>query len=65
MLTSWGFELIDIKTDLSADMINSRIEYLIKNKEILSIEYILPTMQYRVKTFLLPKDTEASVITNP
>ena len=59
------FELIDVKTDLSADMINSRIEHLIKTKEILSIEYILPKMNYRVKTFLLPKDTEVSIITNP
>jgi hypothetical protein len=34
------------------------IEELIDEGKLCEIEYVLPTINYRIKSFLLPKDTE-------
>ncbi|MFW6243322.1 MAG: hypothetical protein ACOC2W_04095 [bacterium] len=40
------FELIDIKTDLSEQMIALKIEYLININELVAIDYMLPDINY-------------------
>jgi len=37
------------------------VDELIHEGEIVEVEYILPTMDYRVKSFLLPKGTQIIV----
>lgn len=44
-----GFDLIQL------------IDELINEKKIIEVEYVLPTMDYRVKSFLLPFGTNIMV----
>jgi len=37
------------------------VEELVKEKRLVEVEYILPSMSYRVKSFLLPKETEVKI----
>lgn len=37
------------------------VEELIKQGEIVEVEYILPHMPYRIKSFLLPKGTKVII----
>jgi len=37
------------------------IEELVRTRRIIEVEYILPNMNYRIKSFLLPKNTEVRV----
>ena len=46
---------------VQADEIEETISRLITNHQILEIEYILPSMDYRVKTMLFPKGTTVTV----
>ena len=34
------------------------IEELVKYEKLIEIEYILPYLEYRIKSFLLPKETK-------
>ena len=34
------------------------IEELVKYEKLIEIEYILPNLEYRIKSFLLPKETK-------
>lgn len=40
------------------------VQELINEGRLIEVEYSLPTMDYRAKSFLLPKDTEVRVCTN-
>lgn len=37
-------------------------EELVKDGEILEIEYVLPSINYRTKSFYVPKDTKITII---
>ena len=53
-------------TELAADVriatagrdLPEAIERLVEKGELLEIEYVLPTLNFRIKSFLLPKGTE-------
>lgn len=45
----------------SSDEIANLIDKAIKEGMILEIEYVLPNMPYRAKSFLLPKGTEVKL----
>jgi hypothetical protein len=51
-------EYLDKTSDQQLDIITSSIDELIKEKELVAIQYNLPNMEYRDKVFLLPKDTK-------
>jgi hypothetical protein len=51
-------EYLDKTSDQQLDIITSCIDELIKEKEIIAIQYNLVDMEYRDKAFLLPKDTK-------
>lgn len=51
-------EYLDKTSDQQLDIIISCIDELIKEKEIVAIQYNLAGMEYRDKAFLLPKDTK-------
>lgn len=44
-----GFNVIDL------------IDEMVKAGDLVEVEYILPTMNYRVKSFLLPKGTKINM----
>lgn len=37
------------------------VEELVMEGELVEIEYVLPSMQYRIKSFLLPKNTNLDI----
>ena len=51
----------EVITRSCVDDIYKAIEELVKEKEVIEIEYTLPHMSYKIKSFLLPKDTELCI----
>jgi len=51
----------EVITKSCVDDIYLAIEQLVKEKEIIEIEFTLPNMSYKIKSFLLPKDTELCI----
>ena len=37
------------------------LDEMVKDKEIVEVEYILPSMEYRIKSFYLPKGTIVTI----
>jgi len=50
-----------ILTKYESEDVMATIDQLVAIGEIIEIEYILPQMDYRVKSFLLPKDTKVNL----
>lgn len=44
--------------EVDAEIYNAILNKLIKDKDILELEYILPDMSYRLKSIYFPKGTE-------
>jgi hypothetical protein len=59
---SQGCKLIEAIAQLSHEYpgqdVAAAIERLIRDKKLVAVNYVLPTMTYRTKTFLLPMGTE-------
>lgn len=59
LMTRIAFNLKDDPKfrDVMSDEIITELELLIQSGEIIEIDFIVPQMPYRVKSFLLPKGT--------
>ncbi len=51
--------------DLSKHDISELLEELVREDRIVEIEYILPSLEFRVKSFFLPVGTEIVAIHGP
>lgn len=51
-------EYLDKTSDQQLDIITNSIDELIKEKELVAIQYNLAGMEYKDKAFILPKDTK-------
>lgn len=65
-----GMKGVELAVELAGEFFNSQmtndaildvIEELVLDGSILEIEYALPSMPYRVKSFYLPKGTDISI----
>lgn len=63
-----GMKSVDLVVNMINHFPNSRIKFnewipeLIEKGELVEVEYILPSMDYRVKSFLLPKGTKVRML---
>ena len=37
------------------------IDYLVRTEQLIEVEYVLPQMDYRIKSFLLPANTKVTL----
>lgn len=55
--TELVLEVMHQSSDMNLDAYEDALMELIKEGEIVEVEYTLPQMDYRVKSWYLPKDT--------
>ena len=53
-------KLGDMIVDYSIDQISDVLNELTTSKDIVEVEYVLPTMPYRIKSLYFPKGTQIS-----
>lgn len=57
-LTVWFVHLPkDVKGDLKSDAILSTLNEMITKGDLVELDYVLPNMEYRVKSMYFPKGT--------
>lgn len=49
------------KVAIVVDDLPEILNYLMQAKRIVEVEFVLPHMEYRVKSFLLPKNTNVRI----
>jgi hypothetical protein len=47
---------------LTAEKLVRRLTFLVENHALIEVEYILPNMNYRAKSFYLPAETEVQIL---
>jgi len=52
---------IILPLEFNTDEFHEELSYLVEEGEILEIEYTLPSMDYRIKSFYLPKGTSIHI----
>lgn len=55
--TELAVDVISENTEITPDDYENALSELIRNGEIVEVEYTLPSMDYRVKSWFLPKDS--------
>ena len=51
-------------SEFKAEQVMEELEKLVNEGEVIEIEYVLPEMNYRIKSFYLPKGTKLYVNKN-
>src|SRR5215831_16992399 len=51
-----------ISVDFSGEKVLEAIRFLVERNQLIEIEYVLPDMDYRIKSFLLPRGTEVRLL---
>ena len=57
-----GLAIFSADGNANADEITKTISDLVNEGEIVEIEYVLPLLAFRTKSFYLPKGTEAHLV---
>lgn len=59
-------KLMDVRPDVFGNMnIPELMEELVRENKIVEIEYVLPSLNFRIKSFFLPAGTEIQSIRGP
>jgi hypothetical protein len=54
--------LLEEKQEWTQDQFFKALEELVHEREIVEVSYVLPTMDYKVKSIYFPKGTEVSIV---
>ena len=54
------FRSPDVDDNIAEDIVQT-IDSLVRRGHLVEIEYVLPSMDYRIKSFLLPADTNVTL----
>lgn len=56
-----AYSHLSVSGDSSVDDYLHCLKEMVDNEDLVEVEYVLPNMKYRTKSFYLPKDTQVEI----